>query len=359
MSRRVLPKGLIMGQPQSDTGAPTIGGIGARTISNRRAIKINAVHPVAEIPYIPMVKNLQTINQGVIIYLSKLQRNMTYQYLIEGTNNILNATVNVSSKSIQVTGLTNSTNNTVKLRAVNSYNEKSDWLDIININPSGTIFNLTTGNGTFQPPTGVTVTYLIVGGGGGAGGSYDTGAGGGGGGGMVLYGQFIATGMVYTANVGVGGAGGIGENNGSSGGSSSISGIGVALGGGGGFKSREGPFGQGGTKAIAPATASTGGKGSGSDAELLGSGGGGGSSGDGETATGNIRGAGGAGTAVTIGNISGVYGVGGGGRNGNDNTSNGNQGAANTGNGGQGASSNSSDQDNGGNGGSGVVIAIY
>ena len=47
MSRRVLPKGLIMGQPQSDTGAPTIGGIGARTISNRRAIKINAVHPVA------------------------------------------------------------------------------------------------------------------------------------------------------------------------------------------------------------------------------------------------------------------------------------------------------------------------
>ena len=365
MSKRVLPKGLIMNQKQSNTGAPTIGGVGARTISNRRAILINAVHPISEIPYIPMIQNVKVVNQGVIIYLVKLQRNMTYEYQIEGTSNIVSTQANPIGKYITITGLTNSTNYTIKLRAVNIDNNKSDWVNITNIVPNPTTTSIiNVGNNLVNIPAGSVVTYLIVGGGGGGGGSFDTGTGGGGGGGMVLTGTFTASKMTYTINVGAGGAGGAGggggagETNGEDGGSSSISGIGVALGGGGGLSSRLGVPGQGGTKANLPATASTGGAGGGNSSNNTGSGGGGGSSGDGGSSVPPNAGAGGAGTAVTIGTISLTYGVGGAGR---PNTSNGpgNNGANGTGNGGQGAASGSSDNDTGGQGGSGIVIISY
>jgi hypothetical protein len=359
MSKRVIPKGLIMNQGQSRKGSPTIGGVGARTISNRRAILINAVHPVPEIPYIPMIKNVTTINQGIILYLVKIQRGMTYEYQIEGTSTIIKTEAHPIHKYIVVTGLTNSTNQTIKLRAVNFDNVKSDWANIINVVPSSTTNRIdNVGLTTLNIPIGAPVSYLIVGGGGGGGGSHDTGTGGGGGGGTVLTGTFTADNLVYSINVGGGGNGGIGENNGSVGFSSSISGVAVALGGGGGLRSRDGnPVGQGGTKATSTQR-STGGSGGGNFNNNTGSGGGGGSNGDGGSGVTGTGGAGGAGTNYTISNITGTYGVGGSGR---DNISNGNglDGASNTGNGGQGAGSTSSDTDNGGQGGSGLVIVFY
>ena len=349
-----------MNQNQSNKGAPTISGIGARTISNRRAILINAVHPIAEKPYIPVVDNIIGINNGAIIYFHKLQHGMTYEYQIVGdqTINPINAVEN--EKYILISGLTNTVSYNIRLRSVNIDQRKSDWLNIINIIPQLTQIVITNvGVATFQPPKGAPVSYLIVGGGGGGGGSYDTGTGGGGGGGMVLSGTFTSYGIVYTANVGDGGAGGVGENDGSPGISSSIAGIGVALGGLGGFRSRSAPGGTGigGNAASPPTLAAGGGNGGGSQATSIGSGGGGGSSGSGGNAT-ATGGAGGAGTTVTISSVTGTYGVGGDGRN-NVSDGNGNDGIVNTGNGGQGAASTSSDSDNGGVGGSGIVIVAY
>jgi hypothetical protein len=361
MSKRVLPKGLIMNQNQSSTGAPTIGGVGARTISNRRAILINAVHPTAEMPYIPMISNVIGINNGVLIYFHKLQRGMTYEYQIIGDQTINKVNVTEDNKYILITGLTNTVSYNIRLRSVNIDQRKSDWLNINNIIPQLTQTSITSvvGVATFQPPKGAPVSYLIVGGGGGGGGSYDTGTGGGGGAGMVLTGSFTSYGIVYTANVGDGGDGGAGENDGASGISSSISGVGIALGGLGGYRSRAAPGGTGigGNAASPPTLASGGGNGGGSQLTSIGSGGGGGSAGAGGNAT-ATGGAGGAGTTVTIGSVSGTYGVGGAGRN---NVSNGNgaAGADNTGNGGQGAGSTSADTDNGGKGGSGIVIIAY
>lgn len=350
-----------MNQNQSNTGAPTIGGVGARTISNRRAILINAVHPTAEMPYIPMVNRIIGINTGALIYFHKLQRGMTYEYQIIGDQTINKVNAVEDGKYILVSGLTNSVANNIRLRSVNIDQRKSDWLNINNIIPQLTQTSITSvvGVTTFQPPKGAPVNYLIVGGGGGGGGSYDTGTGGGGGGGMVLSGTFTSYGIVYTANVGDGGAGGVGENSGAPGIPSSISGVGIALGGLGGFKSRSFPggIGIGGNAASPPTLAAGGGNGGGSQATSIGSGGGGGSSGPGGNAT-ATGGAGGAGTAVTIGSVSGTYGVGGAGRN-NVSNGNGTDGSVNTGNGGQGAGSGSSDSDNGGKGGSGIVIVAY
>jgi hypothetical protein len=215
-----------------------------------------------------------------------------------------------------------------------------------------------------------TVEYLVVGGGGGGGAAYDTGSGGGGGGGLVLSGTLnVVPGNSYSVVVGSGGNGGVGagdrftdrsETNGLAGGLSSFDAI-VALGGGGGYRSREfpGDRGFGGSVAII-LTAPTGGNGSDNRSYGVNGGGGGGNGSAGGSSTlmpqqSKIRGSG------LTNNISGsnvIYGAGGvGGQI--DLSADGSNAINNTGNGGGGATSVSFDATSGGNGGSGIVILKY
>jgi hypothetical protein len=226
------------------------------------------------------------------------------------------------------------------------------------------------------PANVTTVEYLIVGGGGGGGGAFDTGSGGGGGGGLVLSGTLnVVPGNTYSVVVGAGGTGGTGtgtsrpgivpaisgtDTNGSAGGLSSFDAI-VALGGGGGYRSREfsGGRGFGGSVAII-LTAPTGGNGSDNRSYGVNGGGGGGngSAGGSSTITPQQSKNGGAGLTKNISGSNVTYGAGGiGGQL--DASLAGSLGTTNTGNGGGGATSVSYDGKNGGNGGSGKVILKY
>jgi hypothetical protein len=215
------------------------------------------------------------------------------------------------------------------------------------------------------------VEYLVVGGGGGGGGAFDTGSAGGGGGGLVLSGTLtVVPGNTYSITVGAGGARGIGvgdentptrsETNGGDGGTSKFA-TKIALGGGGGYRSRyqTGGTGYGGFAANG-LTAPTGGNGAGSEqgGENGGGGGGNASAGGSSTLTPLQSKTGGAGLTNNISSSNVTYGAGGVGGQVSTNL-NGSDGANNTGNGGGGAASFSSNAKSGGNGGSGIVILKY
>ena len=227
------------------------------------------------------------------------------------------------------------------------------------------------GTFTWTAPSNVTsVEYLIVGGGGGGGAAYDTGSAGGGGGGLVLTGTISVTpGTSYSIVIGAGGNGGDAttdgtyrqEYNGEDGSSSSFSTI-IALGGGGGYRSRitNGSAGLGGSASNVNVAPTGGNGGDNRTVSLTGGGGGGGnlSAGGSSNSTPNFSRTGGAGLISNISGSNVTYGAGGIGGPYHQsykglNASN------NTGNGGQGASSVSFDYKTGGNGGSGIVILKY
>jgi len=272
------------------------------------------------------------------------------------------------------TDLTNGIAYTVQLKAVNA-NGDSVASSSISVTPSNPVISFSTlGASTWTAPAGITsIDYLIVGGGGGSGGGYDTGGGGGGGGGMVLSGTTSVTpGTTYTVVVGDGGAGGISnrlalpETNGFPGENSSFDTI-VALGGRGGYASRQPPGGNnsnGGVAAVNPSTASEGGHGGGSAGDQNGAGGGGGGSigaganGVPSPGTGGIGGNGGSGTSSSMSGSAVTYGAGGRGANGNVNNA-AVAAAANTGNGARGGGAVSFADENGAKGGSGIIIISY
>jgi hypothetical protein len=215
------------------------------------------------------------------------------------------------------------------------------------------------------------VEYLVVGGGGGGGGAYDTGSAGGGGGGLVLSGTLtVVPGNTYSITVGAGGTGGTAnrtlippEYSGNNGGTSKFA-TKIALGGGGGYRSRVQIGGSGfGGSAATGLTAPSGGNGAGNkDGGKPGGGGGGnGSAGGSSTLTPLQSRTGGAGLTNNISSSNVTYGAGGdGGPYYTDYA--GSNGINNTGNGGEGASSSDGNVDsgnNGGNGGSGIVILKY
>lgn len=231
--------------------------------------------------------------------------------------------------------------------------------------PTATLLFTTVGTTSWTVPAKVySVQYLIVGGGGGSGGGYDNGGGGGGGGGMVLLGTLsVVPGTSYTITVGDGGIGGISnrlvlpETNANPGDTSTFGPL-SALGGGGGYGSRQpsgGNDGRGGLAALPPSTASLGGRGWGGGG---GGGGGGGSSGAGTSNTGVTAGTGGTGTTSSLSGSSVTYGVGGTGANGNANTV-AVAGTANTGNGARAGGGATGADEDGAKGGSGLVLLKY
>lgn len=224
----------------------------------------------------------------------------------------------------------------------------------------------TVGSTTWTAPANVTsIEYLVVGGGGGSGATHDGGAAGGGGGGMVLSGsKNVIPGTTYTLVIGDGGEGGIGlpspntrETDGSAGENSQFDDI-IALGGGGGLKSRQVGNGGGGTGALNPLTASLGGNGG---SFSNGGGGGGGSSSNGSTGDQGIPRIGGIGGNGISSSLSGAllnYGVGGTGGDAQA-TDNASAGATNTGNGAKAPGTPFGSQRSGAKGGSGIVVIKY
>ena len=293
-----------------------------------------------------------------------------YQYSTDDGATFIAFSPEQDSSPVTISGLTNGTSYTIRLKAVSDIGE-SDASESVSATPNvtETIQTFTTvGSTTWTAPAGVTsVEYLVVGGGGGSGGGFDTGGGGGGGGGMVLTGSYSVTaGNTYTIIVGDGGAGGISirnpvsETNGSSGQNSEFDSI-VALGGGGGYASRQSPGGGsiGGPGASNPSVASEGGRGGGSAGDGNGAGGGGGgSAGNGDNGVANVGGNGGSGTSSSITGASATYGLGGRGSNGNS-TYIAIPGTPNTGNGARGGGGASFVDENGAKGGSGIVILKY
>lgn len=209
------------------------------------------------------------------------------------------------------------------------------------------------------------VEYLVVGGGGGSGATHDGGSAGGGGGGMVITGTLsVNPNEVYTIIVGDGGNGGIGlpspqtrETDGSNGENSQFASI-IALGGGGGYRSRFNGTGVGGNIVTIPTVASTGGYGG---TYNYGGGGGGGNLSNGSNGISGVNKIGGAGGSGLSSDISGtltVYGAGGQGGKGQTNED-AIAGEINTGNGAKGPGTNYGSQRSGAKGGSGIVILKY
>lgn len=266
---------------------------------------------------------------------------------------------------ITISGLTNGTTYQVALREKNATNT-SAASNIMSETPNPVINMFSTvGTTTWTAPAGVTsVRYLVVGGGGGSGGGFDTGGGGGGGAGMVLAGNAsVIPGAVYTITVGDGGAGGISqrspvsETNGSDGENSVFGGL-TALGGGGGYASRQIGDSSGGFRVIG-SNPSAGGSGGGSTGDGNGAGGGGGgSAGDGSNGVSNTGGNGGSGISSNITGSTVTYGVGGRGADGNANND-ASVGTVNSGNGARGGGATSSSQRNGAKGGSGIVVIRF
>lgn len=272
-----------------------------------------------------------------------------------------------SSSPITFTGLANGETYTFTVIATNSVgNSPSSTASASITLTGGTLTTQTFSSvGTFawlSPSERTIVQYLIVAGGGGSGGGYDTGGGAGGGGGMVLNDVTkVASGTTYTIQVGDGGAGGISirspvsETPGSPGEPSQFATV-VALGGLGGYPSRQpsgAVNGNGGSAAVNPLIAATGGNGGGSNG---GGGGGGGSGGAGSNRSGSTGGNGGTGTVGTL--TGSTYGAGGRGANGGTlNVAV--IGASNTGNGARGGGTGSGAQTNGAKGGSGIVVIRY
>ena len=272
----------------------------------------------------------------------------------------------LTTSPFAITGLTNGDSYPISIRSNNTYGTSTPS-NVISGTPNPYIQTyLDVGTTSWTAPTGVTsVEYLVVGGGGGSGATHDGGGAGGGGGGMVLTGtQSVIPGNVYNVVIGDGGAGGIGlpspstrETDGSPGLSSQFSTI-IALGGGEGYRSRQGGNGAGGAAVIDPGTASIGGNGG---SFSNGGGAGGGDSGAGSNGlTGSTRtgGAGGSGTTSNISGDSVTYGVGGSGGTAQT-IDNAEAGTVNTGNGASGPGTGFGSQRNGAKGGSGIVIIKF
>lgn len=240
--------------------------------------------------------------------------------------------------------------------------------------PSIPVTTTFTSTGTIEwmvPSHVRSIEYLIVGGGGGGGSAFDNAGSGGGGGGIVLSGTiYVTPRQIYTVTVGAGGAGGTVVNDGpdvgdarsdakGSDGSNSVFGNIIALGGDGGFQSRNvnsKSAGSGGNAAIVPTTQAEGGSGGGGGGA---GGGGGGAGGDGANREdSNIPGVGGSGTESAFSGVNVTYGIGGDGGVAGSN-SNGTIKIPNRGQGGDGAGSLSSNTKVGGNGSSGIVILKY
>jgi len=229
--------------------------------------------------------------------------------------------------------------------------------------------------------SGVTASYLVVAGGG-AGGN-----GGGGAGGLLTGTTSLNPTQSYTVTVGAGGANATYPTVGSSGGASSISGVGISAAGGGaaaqasfaglsggsggggaGSSYGSGAAGSGNTPSTSPSQGNNGGT---AGTGTTGSSGGGGAGAVGGNGSGGTGGAGGAGTASSISGSSVTYGGGGGaggdtagaggaggGGAGASGNNNGTSGTASTGGGGGGTRNNTIIATNG-NGGSGIVIISY
>jgi len=291
-----------------------------------------------------------------------------YEYSIDNSST-WNSSGSTTSPII-IDGLTNGVSYPVIIRAINSSGPGANSNTISSIPVSTLVTFSSTGSTTWVAPTNIySINYLIVAGGGGSGGGFDTGGGGGGGGGMVLTGtESVTPGTSYTVVVGAGGEGGTSvrspsfETNGSPGENSSFDTL-VALGGNGGYASRQtaGVSSAGGNAVALPSTASTGGSGGGSAGDGNGAGGGGGgNTTNGSNGVANTGGNGGNGISSSLSGSSVFYGAGGRGANGNVTAGNtAVAGAANTGNGARGGGTGSLAQTNGAGGGSGLVIIQY
>lgn len=338
------------------------------TAAERDAILLtSAVRLPATIPSPPLIVSVTQANtQLILVFYPSTDGGSPitdYEYSLDSGATFVSS--GTTTSPVRITGLTNGTPYTVLLRARNAIGV-GPVSNAVSGTPSLTRVSFTTVETTsWVAPTNIyVVTYLVVGGGGGSGGGFDTGAGAGGGGGMVLTGTLnITPGQTYTVSVGDGGIAGVSirspvsETPGDPGGNSVFASI-TALGGGGGFASRQpagSVNGNGGAAAINPTTASRGGNGGGSNG---GGGGGGGSGGAGGNRSGTTGGSAGAGTTSTLSGTSDTYGVGGAGGNGGVANA-GVAGTANTGNGARGAGTGSGSQINGAKGGSGIVILVY
>lgn len=314
-------------------------------------------------PLAPSIFSVIAADSKLIVLFEEIPYTTAYFYSIDGGVSFVNA--GTTSSPMIITGLTNSTQYSVVIRAANNAGTSQSSTSASGT-PSATLVTFTTVETTsWTAPSYITsIEYLVVAGGGGSGGGYDTGAGAGGGGGMVLSGLLtVIPGTSYTVTVGDGGAAGISirspasETQGGSG-ENSVFGSVVALGGGGGWPSRQpagSVNGNGGAAAVNPSTASKGGNGGGS---VGGGGGGGGSSAAGTNKSGTTAGEGGAGTGNSLSGSLVQYGVGGNGGTGNTNNA-GVAGTSNRGNGAKGGGAISGAQNNGAKGGSGIVILKY
>jgi hypothetical protein len=332
-----------------------------------RILLTSASQLPAFVPSAPTILFITEANEQLIV--SFIQNTdggapiTAYEYSLDNGLTFQNG--NTTSSPLRITGLTNGDSYTVILRAINRVGSGPNSSPVTATPDLTRVTFTTVENTTWTAPTNIfTVSYLVVAGGGGSGGGYDTGAGAGGGGGMVLAGSLtVIPTTTYSVTVGDGGAAGtsdrlnLPEIPGQSGENSIFSSI-IALGGGGGWPSRQ-PAGQvngnGGAAAVNPTIASKGGNGGGSNG---GGGGGGGSSGAGGNRSGTTAGTGGAGTANTLSGSSVTYGIGGAGGTGNNNNA-GTAGTSNTGNGAKGGGAVSGADNDGAKGGSGIVILVY
>lgn len=315
----------------------------------------------------PTILSFTQANESIILVFSEGGNGgspiFDYEYSIN--NGLSFTSAGILSSPLAIRGLTNGQSYTISIRAVNK-NGPGPVSNSITATPDDTIVSFTNvETTTWTAPANIfTVDYLLVGGGGGSGGGYDTGGGAGGGGGMVLIGRLsVIPGTTYSVVVGDGGTAGISNRTslpeipGGAGQNSIFASI-TALGGGGGWPSRQpagSVNGNGGAAAINPTTASRGGNGGGSNG---GGGGGGGSSGAGTNRSGSTAGSGGAGTTSSFSGSSITYGTGGNGANGGTNTV-AVAGAANTGNGARAGGAISGADEDGAKGGSGIVILKY
>jgi hypothetical protein len=292
-----------------------------------------------------------------------------YKYSVDGSTYTAFSPAQTTSP-LTISGLTNGTSYTVRLKAVNANGDS----------PASSASNSAT------PTSSVTVNYLVIAGGG-AGGRW-IGAGGGagglrstvtatGGGGTLETALSCPLSTNITVTVGAGGTSSSGGRGGS-GNNSVFSTITSTGGGGGGAYSgtiggNGGSSGGGGYDAVAgtrtasPVQGFNGGSGVG--ASNFASGGGGGSGGQGANARNGGTGNGGIGTAVSITGSSVTYAGGGGsgtngpsvgiGEAGGGNGGNNGSGTSASANSGSGGGGEGSDAGNNGSGGSGVVILRY
>lgn len=118
-----------------------------------------------------------------------------------------------TSSPFAIIGLTNGVSYPVSIRSINAIGTGEPSNTISGVpNPVINTYS-SVGPTSWTAPAGVTsVEYLVVGGGGGSGGGYDNAGGGGGGGGMALTGLLSVTpGTAYAITVGDGGEGGISD----------------------------------------------------------------------------------------------------------------------------------------------------